>query len=190
MKESFAGMAIEVEPGRVTVMWTDPLPAGATAVICVAELTTKLAAVAPKSTAVAPVKPLPSTMTDVPADPTAPLRVGDTLPVPLPVVVPAKATVKDPVPPVTTGYTPAVSPFDQPPVEISWPAVHVPVRVDRDGAARLDGRGRDQPDAGHPGDVVEDVAVTRRHGGGGSADGHDHRGGRRRTDGGGRGKPP
>ena len=55
-------------PGVVTVMSTLPTAcAGATAVICVAELTVKLvAAVPPKDTAVAPVKLVPVMTTDVP----------------------------------------------------------------------------------------------------------------------------
>src|SRR4029077_10451062 len=53
--------------GVVTVMSTGPVPAGDTAVIEVAELTVKLAAaLAPKSTAVAPVKLAPVIVTDVP----------------------------------------------------------------------------------------------------------------------------
>jgi hypothetical protein len=48
-------------------MSTAPVPAGAVAVIDVAELTVKLvAAVAPKVTPVAPVKPLPAMVTVVP----------------------------------------------------------------------------------------------------------------------------
>ena len=48
-------------------MSTVPVPAGAVAVIWAAELTVKpVAAVPPKTTAVAPEKPLPVMMTDVP----------------------------------------------------------------------------------------------------------------------------
>src|ERR1700681_3051905 len=56
-----------VASGVVTVTSTVPVPAGETAVIDVAELTLKLvAAVGPKSTAVAPVKFVPVMLTDVP----------------------------------------------------------------------------------------------------------------------------
>ncbi len=62
-----------VPPAAVTETLTAPLsPAGATAVIDVAELTAKLvAAVDPKSTAVTPVKFVPVMVTDVPAAPEA-----------------------------------------------------------------------------------------------------------------------
>jgi len=86
----------------------------------VAELTTKLVAgVVPKLTADAPVKPPPLMTTEGPpeTDPTAPLSVGDTLPVPAPVVLPGKETVNDPEPPVTIWYTPGVSPFEKPATE-------------------------------------------------------------------------
>jgi len=54
-------------PTVVTVIGTVPVPAGATAVIWVAETTVNdVAAVAPKSTAVAPVNPVPVNVTDVP----------------------------------------------------------------------------------------------------------------------------
>jgi hypothetical protein len=53
--------------GVVTVTFTVPVPAGLTAVIEVAELTVKLvAAVVPNCTAVAPVKPVPVTVTLLP----------------------------------------------------------------------------------------------------------------------------
>jgi hypothetical protein len=56
-----------VPDGVVTVTSTVPVPAGETAVIELAELTVKLVAlVAPNLTAVAPVKPLPLTVTVVP----------------------------------------------------------------------------------------------------------------------------
>lgn len=58
-----------VPPGVVTVMFTTPdvLAAGTTAVMEVAEPTVKLAAgVLPKETPVAPVKPVPVIVTDVP----------------------------------------------------------------------------------------------------------------------------
>ena len=54
-------------PGVVTVTSTMPVPAGLSAVILVALTTvTSVAAVVPKSTAVAPVKPVPVIVTDVP----------------------------------------------------------------------------------------------------------------------------
>ena len=54
-------------PAVVTRTSTVPLPAGEVAVIDVAELTVKLvAAVAPNVTAVAPVKPVPVIVTEVP----------------------------------------------------------------------------------------------------------------------------
>jgi hypothetical protein len=57
----------EVPPGVVTVMLTVPDPAGDVAVIFVAELTVNdPAAVDPNLTAVAPVKPVPVIVTDVP----------------------------------------------------------------------------------------------------------------------------
>ena len=57
-----------VPPGLVTVMSTVPaVPAGAVAVICEALTTvTLVAAVQPKSTAVAPVNPVPVIVTYVP----------------------------------------------------------------------------------------------------------------------------
>jgi hypothetical protein len=56
-----------VPPGFVTVTLTVPLPAGAVAVICVAELKVKrVAFVAPNFTAVAPLKPVPVRTTEVP----------------------------------------------------------------------------------------------------------------------------
>ncbi len=62
-----------VPPVAVTEILTAPVrPAGATAVMEVAELTVKLvAAVEPKSTAVTPVKFVPVIVTDVPAAPEA-----------------------------------------------------------------------------------------------------------------------
>ena len=64
----FAAAVALVPPGVVTVMFTTPAaPAGAVAVIEVALLTVKLAAaVAPKLTAVAPVKLVPVSVTTVP----------------------------------------------------------------------------------------------------------------------------
>nr|WP_169334188.1 hypothetical protein [Nocardia abscessus] len=56
-----------VPPTVVTVTCTDPVPAGATAVICVAESTVnEVAGVAPKVTAVAPVRFVPVSTTVVP----------------------------------------------------------------------------------------------------------------------------
>ncbi len=61
------GEVAEVPPGVVTVTWTVPLPAGESAVISVSETTfTLVAAFEPKSTAVAPVKPVPVMVTGVP----------------------------------------------------------------------------------------------------------------------------
>ncbi len=57
----------DVPPGVVTVTLTKPVPAGLSAVIVVALTTTRfVAAVVPKSTAVAPVKPVPVIVTGVP----------------------------------------------------------------------------------------------------------------------------
>ena len=53
-------------PGLVTVTSTVPLPAGAVAVICVAELIVKAATVAPNWTPVASLKPVPVIVTWVP----------------------------------------------------------------------------------------------------------------------------
>ncbi len=54
-------------PGVTTVTFTVAVPAGLVAVIWVSELiSTLLAAVVPKSTAVAPVKPVPVIVTIVP----------------------------------------------------------------------------------------------------------------------------
>ena len=62
-----AAEAAEVPPTVVTLTSTVPVPAGAVAVIEVAELTVKpVAAVAPKVTAVAPEKLVPVIVTDVP----------------------------------------------------------------------------------------------------------------------------
>ncbi|KRB26618.1 hypothetical protein ASD94_14070 [Acidovorax sp. Root70] len=56
-----------VPPVVVTRTSTVPVPAGAVAVICVAEFTVKpVAGAAPKLTAVAPVKFVPVMVTDVP----------------------------------------------------------------------------------------------------------------------------
>ncbi|CAB5004565.1 unannotated protein [freshwater metagenome] len=60
---------VDVPPGAVTVTLAAPAtPAGVVAVISVAELTTTLVAgLAPKFTAVAPVKSVPAMVTTVPA---------------------------------------------------------------------------------------------------------------------------
>jgi hypothetical protein len=55
-----------VPAGVVTVTSTVPVPAGAVAVIWVAEFTAYVAAVAPKRTAVAPLNPVPVMVTVVP----------------------------------------------------------------------------------------------------------------------------
>ena len=60
-------MPLLVPPTVVTVTCTVPVPAGATAVICVAESTVnEVAAVPPNFTAVAPVKLLPVMVTGMP----------------------------------------------------------------------------------------------------------------------------
>jgi hypothetical protein len=62
-----AGEVAEIPSGVVTVTFTMPVPGGLAAVIKVPLTTVKLVAgVDPKSTAVAPVKPLPVIATDVP----------------------------------------------------------------------------------------------------------------------------
>ncbi|MNM85398.1 hypothetical protein D3C81_975110 [compost metagenome] len=62
-----AALVALVPPVVVTRTSTVPLPAGAVAVICVALLTvTPVAAVAPKVTAVVPLKPEPVIVTVVP----------------------------------------------------------------------------------------------------------------------------
>jgi hypothetical protein len=58
-----------VPPGPVTVTSTEPDPAGAVAVICVSDTTENVAATPPKETVVAPVNPVPVTVTTVPAWP-------------------------------------------------------------------------------------------------------------------------
>ena len=66
----------DVPPAVVTVTSTLPLPGGEVAVIDVAEFTVKLVALlAPNFTTVAPVKPAPVTVTDVP--PSADPEVGE-----------------------------------------------------------------------------------------------------------------
>ena len=62
-----AALVALLPPGVVTVTSTVPtVPAGAVAVIVVELVTVKVAAAVPKSTAVAPVKPVPVTVTVVP----------------------------------------------------------------------------------------------------------------------------
>src|SRR6185312_13355671 len=58
-----------VPAGVVTAIGPVAAPAGTVAVIWVAELTVNVAALPPKVTAVAPVKPLPVLVTDVPTGP-------------------------------------------------------------------------------------------------------------------------
>ncbi len=66
MNRSAAEVA-DVPSGEVTVTFTTPVPAGLTAVIEVSLTKVKLcAAVVPKSTAVAPLKPVPEIVTLVP----------------------------------------------------------------------------------------------------------------------------
>src|SRR5215472_9541100 len=68
-----AGEVAEVPAGVTTVTSTAPLPAGLVAVICVSEITVSaLALLAPNRTDVAPVNPLPVTVTVVPP-PASPL---------------------------------------------------------------------------------------------------------------------
>ena len=95
-----AGMNVNVPAdvpvpfGVVTLTVTEPTPAAVTAVICVAELTTKLAALVPPNwTAVAPVKPVPVMTTLVPpaAGPdvgASPVTVGAGMNVNVPADVP------------------------------------------------------------------------------------------------------
>ncbi len=65
-----AALVAVVPPGVVTVTSTVPEPAGAVAVMLVELLTVKLgAAVAPKLTAPAPVRPVPVMVTEVPFGP-------------------------------------------------------------------------------------------------------------------------
>ena len=71
-----AAEVAEVPPVVVTLMSTVPVPAGDVAVIEVAELTVKLAAVVPpNATAVAPVRLVPVIVTTVP--PAAGPNVGE-----------------------------------------------------------------------------------------------------------------
>ncbi|MDH6710457.1 hypothetical protein P3T27_007207, partial [Kitasatospora sp. MAA19] len=68
-----------VPPGVVTVTSTEPEPAGTVAVICVADTTVNdVAATAPNRTAVAPVNPLPVSVTTDPAAPDAGLTEAST----------------------------------------------------------------------------------------------------------------
>ena len=60
---------VAVPDGVVTVIAPVAAPAGTVAVICVDELTVKVAVVPPKRTAVAPVKFVPVITTDVPGAP-------------------------------------------------------------------------------------------------------------------------
>ena len=85
---------VAVPPTVVTLTVTAPLPAGATAVIWVAELTTyAVAAVPPKLTAVAPVKlvPVMTTLVPPPVGPdvgASPVIVGAATKVKVPAEVP------------------------------------------------------------------------------------------------------
>jgi len=73
----FAAPVALVPPSVVTLTLTVPVPAGDVAVIWVAEMTMNdVAAVAPKVTAVAPVKFVPVIVTDVP--PAVGPAVGET----------------------------------------------------------------------------------------------------------------
>ncbi len=90
---------VPVPPTVVTLTVTEPVPAGDVAVICVAELTVKLAAaVPPNCTAVAPVKLVPVMTTLVPpaAGPDVgarPVTVGAGTKVKVPDDVPVPPTV-------------------------------------------------------------------------------------------------
>src|ERR1700694_3231353 len=66
VKWSAATMALVPPDGVVTLTSTTPVPAGLVAVIVVSLVTVKLAAAAPKLTAVAPVKAEPPIVTGVP----------------------------------------------------------------------------------------------------------------------------
>nr|WP_280295044.1 hypothetical protein [Nocardia abscessus] len=57
-----------VPPEPVTVTCTLPVPGGATAVICVGELTVKMVAVLPNRTVSGPVNPVPVMMTVLPPE--------------------------------------------------------------------------------------------------------------------------
>ncbi len=59
---------METPDGACTVTSTTPVPAGLVAVMLVAELTVNVAAVDPKSTAVAPVNADPEMVTEVPPE--------------------------------------------------------------------------------------------------------------------------
>jgi hypothetical protein len=72
-----AELVTEVPPGVVTVTSTVPLPTGLTAVICLSVFTEKLAAVAPNSTWLTLLKPVPLIVTIVP--PAAGPDVGEML---------------------------------------------------------------------------------------------------------------
>ena len=104
---------VPVPPVVVTLTVTAPLPAAVTAVIWVAELTTKLAAAVPPNwTAVAPVKPVPVMTTLVPpaAGPdvgASPVTVGAGTKVKVPTEVPVPfgvvtLTVTEPAPAAVT----------------------------------------------------------------------------------------
>jgi len=100
---------VPAPPIVVTLTVTAPLPAAVTAVICVAEFTTKLAAaVPPKLTDVAPVKLVPVMTTLVPPEAgpdvgARPVTVGAGTKVKVPAEVPAPLgvvtlTVTEPLP--------------------------------------------------------------------------------------------
>jgi hypothetical protein len=81
---------VPVPLGLVTSIGPLVAPAGTVAVICTSLSTVKLAVVPLKSTAVAPVKPLPVMVTEVPTGPLAglkPLTAGGSVTVKLPVLV-------------------------------------------------------------------------------------------------------
>jgi hypothetical protein len=66
---------VAVPPGAVTFHRPDPAPTGTLVLIDVSELTVNVAAVEPRETAVAPVKPVPVSVTALPAIPLAGVKL-------------------------------------------------------------------------------------------------------------------
>lgn len=154
-------------PGAVTVTLTLPVPAGLTAVICVALLTvTPVAGVPPNNTAVAPVNPVPVRMTVSPPPPAVPAKSVQrfTLQPPLAVglavaaiVVALAIAALALAPPIgkRAPTTVAVVPFAGMDSET---AASVTTRL-RDGLARIDNI-RVVVSSGDPGTAVTNYAVT------------------------------
>ena len=147
---------VAVPPTVVALTVTAPLPAGATAVIWVAELTVKLvAAVPPNFTAVAPVKFVPVMVTLVP--PVAGPDVGAR-----PVIVGAGTKVKVPtevpVPPPVVTLT-VTEPLPAAVTAVIWVA-ELTVKLAACGAAETDRRGAGQVRAGD-----DDLSATGRRAG-------------------------